>query len=101
MPVDPELELLLAAVNAAPPLELGPDAAPDVRVVFAATSQLFGTGPEDVEVEDRTIPGPGGDLPIRVYRPPGASSANGAAPVVVWFHGGGFVIGDLDTADAE
>lgn len=47
--------------------------------------------------EDRVIDGPGGDLPIRIYRPAGSES--GAAPVVVYFHGGGFVAGDLDTHD--
>jgi len=47
--------------------------------------------------EDRVIDGPGGDLPIRIYRPAGTES--GAAPVVVFFHGGGFVAGDLDTHD--
>lgn len=47
--------------------------------------------------EDRVIDGPGGDLPIRIYRP--AAGESGAAPVVVFFHGGGFVAGDLDTHD--
>ncbi len=45
--------------------------------------------------EDRTIPGPAGPLPLRVYRP----SAADDLPVLVWYHGGGFVIGDLDTTD--
>lgn len=47
--------------------------------------------------EDRVIDGPGGDLAIRIYRPAGTDS--GSAPVVVFFHGGGFVAGDLDTHD--
>ena len=47
--------------------------------------------------EDRVIDGPGGDLPVRIYRPPNTHA--GAAPVVVFFHGGGFVAGDLDTHD--
>lgn len=51
----------------------------------------------DLPSEDRVIAGPGGDLPIRIYRPAGTES--GAAPVVVFFHGGGFVAGDLDTHD--
>jgi acetyl esterase len=46
-------------------------------------------------VSDRTIPGPGGDIPVRVYEPAGVERP----PVVVYFHGGGFVIGDLDTYD--
>ena len=45
---------------------------------------------------DRTVPGDGGDIPVRVYRP----AADGPLGVLVWYHGGGFVIGDLDTADA-
>ena len=47
-------------------------------------------------VADRTIPGPGGDLPIRLYTPNGA----GPFPLVLYFHGGGFVVGDLDTQDS-
>ncbi len=46
-------------------------------------------------VVDRTIPGPGGPLPVRVYTPEGA----GPFPIVVYFHGGGWVVGDLDTQD--
>ena len=51
----------------------------------------------DMPTEDRVIDGPGGDLPIRIYRPAGISAD--AAPVIVFFHGGGFVAGDLDTHD--
>ena len=46
-------------------------------------------------VVDRTIPGPGGALPVRVYMPVGV----GPFPLVVYFHGGGWVVGDLDTQD--
>jgi acetyl esterase len=46
-------------------------------------------------VEDGVISGPAGDIPIRTYRP----EADGPLPTVVFFHGGGFVIGDLDTHD--
>ncbi|MFS0899045.1 alpha/beta hydrolase [Mycolicibacterium litorale] len=52
----------------------------------------------EVSAQDRRIPGPGGDIPIRVYRP---STAEPAPPVVVYFHGGGFALGDLDTHDGE
>src|SRR6185437_10785498 len=43
----------------------------------------------------RTIPGPSGDLPVRVFRP---SAATGL-PMLLWFHGGGWVTGNLDTHD--
>ena len=46
-------------------------------------------------VDDRTIPGPAGALPIRVYTPEG----QGPFPVMMYFHGGGFIAGDLDTQD--
>jgi acetyl esterase len=46
-------------------------------------------------IDDRTIPGPAGDIAARLYTPEGS----GPFPVVVYFHGGGFVVGDLDTHD--
>lgn len=50
-----------------------------------------------VTATDRIIAGPGGELGVRIYRPP--SAAADTAPVVVYFHGGGFIAGDLDTHD--
>lgn len=52
-------------------------------------------GEEVAMVRDRAIDGPDGDLPIRVYRPAGEPPF----PILLWFHGGGFVLGTLDTAD--
>ncbi len=52
----------------------------------------------DLQVENHTVAGPAGAIPIRVYRPPTDSGV--AAPVVVFIHGGGWSIGDLDTYDA-
>jgi acetyl esterase len=52
----------------------------------------------DTEVRELTVPGPDGPLPARCYRP--ASAESGAAlPLLVFFHGGGFVLGELDLAD--
>ncbi len=45
--------------------------------------------------EDRTVPGPAGSLPVRIYRPDGT----GPFPTVVFFHGGGFVFGGLESHD--
>jgi len=44
---------------------------------------------------DRSIPGPAGDIPVRIHWPAGA----GPFPALVFFHGGGWVVGDLDTHD--
>jgi acetyl esterase len=46
-------------------------------------------------IENRTIPGPAGALPVRIYWPPG----EGVRPAIVYFHGGGHVVGSLDSHD--
>ncbi|KZS70263.1 lipase [Mycobacterium kansasii] len=53
----------------------------------------------DLRVEDRSIDGPAGGIGIRIYWPPTDSVQGSAPPVVLYFHGGGFVMGDLDTHD--
>lgn len=50
------------------------------------------------QVRDLAVPGPLGAIPCRSYRPAGAA-ADAVLPALVYFHGGGFVIGDLDTHD--
>jgi acetyl esterase len=71
--------------------------APDARRVTAA---LFSVPPDRIpkahKVEDRKIPGPAGSIPIRVYTPEGS----GPFPILVYLHGGGWVIGDLESHDA-
>ena len=57
----------------------------------------FGVPPDPVaSVEDRTIAGPAGPLPLRIYRPDAGTNH----PLTVFFHGGGFAICSLDTHDA-
>jgi uncharacterized protein len=63
----------------------------------ALTNRIFGTIVPGTVVSDRTIDGPGGNLPVRVYRP--ARGGPGARPLILNFHGGGFVFGDLRLAD--
>jgi len=53
----------------------------------------------ELRVEDRAIPGPAGPIGVRIYWPPGHDGA--PSPVVLYFHGGGFVVGDLDTHDGS
>jgi acetyl esterase len=96
MPLDPQVKILLDQIASAPGPKLHTLTAPDARRV---TGSMFKVPPERTEkvfkVEDRKIPGPGGSIPIRVYTPEG----NGPFPVLVFFHGGGWVICDLDSHD--
>ncbi len=55
--------------------------------------------PELARVEPLSIPAPHGAIAARVYTPMTLRTANGLAPCLVFFHGGGFVIGDLDSHD--
>ena len=63
---------------------------------LAARGSASATGPRVSRVEDRSIPGPVGDMHVRVYAPSGER----LLPVMVYFHGGGWVLGDLETGDA-
>ncbi len=65
------------------------------RVGMALTIQQVGGAAEAVaRIDDRTIPGPAGDIPIRIYTPAGVSG-QGALGVVVFFHGGGWALGSV------
>jgi acetyl esterase/lipase len=50
-------------------------------------------------VEDRTIPGPAGPIPVRLCWPSAPENATGPVPAIAYYHGGGHVIGSLDTHD--
>lgn len=68
----------------------------DQRRAFTALCQAFaGPHPQGLSVRDETVPGPHGDIAIRIYRPAG----EGAMAGLVYFHGGGWVVGDLDSHD--
>jgi acetyl esterase len=85
MPLDPAAQAILAmlAEAGAPPLEeLTPD---EARVSFAGIAALGGEGASVAGVEERAV----GGVPAVVVTPHG----NGPFPVLVWFHGGGWVIG--------
>ena len=89
MPLAPEIETLLRAVNAQPQMhELPVAQLRQTRPRIGATDeQAVGA------VEDRAIPGPGGTIALRIYAPDGAGER---LPLVMFFHGGGFVFGSID-----
>jgi len=93
MPLHPQVQAhldRLAAVNLAGLHTVSPEQARAGARRLAGAS--LGAPEEVAEVYDRTI---AGDVPVRVYRPTGEDRL----PVVVFFHGGGFVLGDLDSHD--
>jgi acetyl esterase len=91
---DPRLAPYVRLAAAAPPawertladLRAGPD---------DEVPEVWGAPPVVDLVEERTIPGPGGRLRLRIYRP----TASEPLPVLVWLHGGGWVVGSLDSHD--
>src|SRR5918996_5297787 len=93
MPLDPQAKQVIEQLAALvlPPNHLVSPA----RARINMKSRPRAAGPEVAKGEDRLIPGPGGDIPVRIYTPAGT----GPFPILVWFHGGGWVVGDLDTAD--
>lgn len=93
----PEVRALLEMMDAqgAPPLESQDPV--EARGARVEGMKMLGGEPAALgRVEDLSIPGPGGDLPVRVY----AMEHGGLRPALVYFHGGGFVFGNLDTHDA-
>lgn len=97
MPLDAQCAAIVqAAAQAGAPFAA--DDAQAVRTAYAGTTAHYRhdvDGPLDVSA--RSVPGPGGSIDIRIYRP---QSDGGMRPgVLVFFHGGGWVVGDLDTHD--
>ena len=96
MPLDPQVKKLLeqmARANIPSFEELTPKQARNQMLI----GSKFSDRPQDVYAsEDRSVPGPGGTIPIRVYRPSGDDNL----PAVVFFHGGGWIMGSVETHDA-
>jgi acetyl esterase/lipase len=76
---------------------LQPTPADAVEALLAERGEPTKPAP-GVRVENRSMRGPGGELPVRIYRPERVQDE--PFPVIVYFHGGGWVIADLDTYDA-
>jgi acetyl esterase len=98
MPLDPQLVPLIDAMASTPDAKPTHEQSPEeARVGYRALGAMFGPGEEVASVDDRSIPGPSGEIPVRIYTPEGT----GPFAVLVFFHGGGFVIGDLESHDKE
>jgi acetyl esterase len=99
MQLDPQARAVLervARANLPPYPQIGAAAA---RALYRETrGKLAAAPPEVARVTDLRASGPVGDIPVRAYRPIGATDAE-PLPALVYFHGGGWTIGDLDTHD--
>ena len=96
MPLDPQARTFLdqiAALGNPPPAQMSPVQA---RTQMTAMAGLASQPAARVASEDRGVSGPAGDIAVRIYRPPSPTPL----PIVVFFHGGGFVIGSVETHDA-
>ena len=99
MSLDPDCKKVheLYALAGRPPLETLSPA--EAREAYLRGSALLGPDPAEVgQIRNVTAQGPAGDIPLRLYRPKGGA-ADAVLPAMVFFHGGGWVIGDLETHD--
>jgi acetyl esterase len=94
MPIDPQIAALFANAPEWPPTRSQP--IPQLREAVRASSTAFPKLEVPLaSIVDRTVPGPAGEIPVRVYTPTGS----GPFPLISYFHGGGYVTGNLDTQD--
>ena len=95
MVIDPQVQEFLEelkSLGAPPPETLSPA---EARALHAAGAETLGPPEPVAAIEDRTVPGPAGEIPIRIYVPQGT----GPFPVFVYYHGGGWVLGSIATHD--
>jgi acetyl esterase len=98
MPLDPLVKAFLDQVSALPRPKMGEMPLALARQTFARMMGMV--GPKDVpvgKIQNLVIPGPLGEIRARAYSP--VATGGAAHPALVYFHGGGFVVGDLDTHD--
>jgi acetyl esterase len=93
MPLHPQVEAYLETIADLPPIWTLPVA--EARSNYIAGARLTAGPLDDVaQIEDRLVPGPDGQVPVRIYTPEEAGPGT-----FVFFHGGGWVVGNLDTHD--
>lgn len=99
MPLDPDNLIVLEMIRLSgrPPFEALTPA--EAREAYSRSREVLQPEPEDVaERRDLRCPGPRGEIPLRLYRPLG-SAAGEYVPGLVYFHGGGWLLGGLDSHD--
>jgi acetyl esterase len=99
MTLDPQCQAVLDAAARAEGGSVFDARTPEeARRKYDASTPVFApTTPELASVVDRDVPGPDGPLPVRLYRP---KTGEAPLPMLVYFHGGGWIFGNLDSHDA-
>jgi acetyl esterase len=98
--IHPDMQAIIDA-SARTTDQLGPrgdDVAATRKWWTVYTEALSRPHPDDMQVHDQSIPTEQRDVPVRVYRPGGS---DGARPGIIYLHGGGFMLGDLDSSDSN
>lgn len=96
MPLDPQIAAVLAQAKAMGGKPVHQQTVAEARAALAMMCAMGGRSTATLaDVANRTIPGPAGEIPVRIYTPVG----DGPFGLLVFFHGGGFVLGDLQTHD--
>jgi acetyl esterase len=98
MPLDPQVQAVLDKIRAAGNPEYWQMTPQQARDWHNRKAGILDVKPEPVfKTSDRSIPGPAGGIPIRIFMPRPTAEP---LPVLVWLHGGGHVVGSLDSYDA-
>ena len=95
MPVDSQAQAIIDALEQQGLPPFNEMTVEEARAAVVGFRDLMCAEEPVAKVEDRTVPGPAGDIPVRVYSP----AADRGLPVLLYFHGGGWVIGTLDLVD--
>ncbi|HZB72409.1 MAG TPA: alpha/beta hydrolase, partial [Acidimicrobiales bacterium] len=95
MPLAPSAAALLGSLATGDVKPLEESTVDEAREGTALLGLVAGECGDPVEVEDTAVPGPAGEVPVRVYRPAGG----GPRPTIAWFHGGGWVCGSVEQSD--
>lgn len=96
MPLDPQVQKVLDIMAAAGGKPIGEASVAEARAAAWGWLEFAGPGEPVAKVENRFIPGPTADLPVRIYTPAG----KWPLPAIVAFHGSGWVISNIDHCDA-
>jgi len=104
VPLDPQVQEMLALLDSLnlPPISHG--TAESARAAFrnlTVDARQPGSVAQVGSVEDLHVDGATGPMAARIYRPEGSNPSSGSMPTTVFFHGGGFVIGDIETHDNQ